>query len=178
MLNKKSFIFVASLLLTTMSSFAQTSVGKFDVTGPDVLLDFKDNDARGIVLSWVTKQADVKTPSAGTMIFDSNDKKVKYYKGGTSPKWEDLSINTGEVDTSIQNGLLDNRDATIIGNQASTASGALVLEANDKAMVLPRMASPHLNIKSPAAGTIVYDTISKMLCVFNGKEWAFWKVDD
>ncbi|MDM1404707.1 hypothetical protein HX039_11390 [Myroides marinus] len=176
-LNKQSLVLIFSVLLGTASSFGQTAVGKFEVEGPDVLLDFKENDARGIVLSWVTKEGDVKTPVGGTMIFDSNDKKVKYYIAGTSSKWEDLSVNTGEVDTSIQQGLVDDQAPTIIGDQSSTASGALILEADNKAMVLPRMASPHLNLKSPAAGTIVYDTVSKMLCVFNGKEWAFWKAE-
>ncbi|MTG99417.1 MULTISPECIES: hypothetical protein [Myroides] len=177
-IDKSTFLSLFILLICTHLSFGQSAIGKFEVEGEDVLLDFKEDDNRGIILSWVTKQDDVLDPEGGTLIYDANDKKVKYYMGGTVKKWEDLSVNTGLVDTSIQAGLVDERDPTIIGSQASTAKGALILEANDKAMVLPKMNSPHLNIKSPAAGTIVYDKVSKMLCVFNGKEWAFWKVDN
>lgn len=174
-LNKQSLVLIFSALLGTASSFGQTAIRKFEVEGPDVLLDFKENDARGIVLSWVTKEGDVKTPVGGTMIFDSNDKKVKYYIAGTSAKWEDMSVNTGEVDTSIQQGLVDDQAPTIIGNQSSTASGALILEADNKAMVLPKMASPHLNLKSPAAGTIVYDTVSKYCVYLTEKNGLFGK---
>jgi hypothetical protein len=42
-------------------------------------------------------------------------------------------------------------------------------------MVLPKVASPHLNIISPSAGMIVYDTIKKQLAVYNGTVWSFWK---
>ena len=53
--------------------------------------------------------------------------------------------------------------------------GILVLADTDKAMVLPKVASPHLNIVNPAAGMMVYDTTSKQLAVFNGTVWSFWK---
>ena len=53
--------------------------------------------------------------------------------------------------------------------------GLLVLADTDKAMVLPKVASPHLNIVNPAAGMMVYDTTSKQLAVFNGTVWSFWK---
>ncbi|WP_026038864.1 hypothetical protein [Myroides injenensis] len=177
LINKKTIVLIFSLFVGT-HCFAQSAVGKFEVEGEDVLLDFKQDDNRGIILSWVTNENVVVNPSGGTLIYDSNDKKVKYYRSGAFKKWEDLSVNSGEVDLSIQEGIEDKGDFTIIGDQSSTASGVLVLEANNKALVLPKMNDPHLNIKSPAAGTIVYDKKSKMICVFNGKEWAFWKVEE
>lgn len=162
-----------------MSLFAsaQTAIGKKTVENNNVILDFKLNDNRGIILPWVTNENAVATPVGGTMIFDSNDKKIKYYKSGTNAEWVDLSINQGQVDTSIQNGLSETNKKTIIGAKTSDANGVLVLEANDKAMVLPKVSSPHLNIIKPASGTIVYDNVSRMMCLFNGTEWSFWKIE-
>ncbi|WP_426480116.1 hypothetical protein [Chryseobacterium sp. R2ACT005] len=45
----------------------------------------------------------------------------------------------------------------------------------NKAMILPKIASPHLNIVNPAAGMMVYDTTKKQLAIYNGTVWSFWK---
>lgn len=172
------FLVLVFLGLGIRSSQAQTSVGKKMTEGADVLLDFKEGDNRGIILPWVTNQSDVITPVGGTLIFDSQDKKVKYYQDGTSATWVDLSIKEGVVDLSIQEAVEEDvtYNSTVIGSRTTSASGVLVLESSDKAMVLPKMESPHLNILSPQAGTMAFDTVSKMLCIFNGNEWSFWKV--
>jgi len=173
-INKRLFLFLLFILIGS-TAFGQTTIGKLVEEGPDVILDFKLNDNRGIILPWVKSQAIMTDVVGGTFIFDSNDKKIKYYKAGASPRWEDLSVNTGIVDVSIQADLTENNNKTIIGDQSSLVPGLLVLEADDKAMVLPKVVSPHLNMKSPKPGTIVYDTVSKMICLFNGVEWSFWK---
>jgi len=53
--------------------------------------------------------------------------------------------------------------------------GILVLSDENKAMILPRVSSPHVNIKNPAAGMMVYDATEKMLALYNGTQWSFWK---
>lgn len=176
---KQFFFLTAFLCFSILSAVGQTAIGKKTVEGDDVILDFKANDNRGIILPWVTKESDVNAPVGGTLIFDSTDKKVKYYKAGSSATWVDLSINPGDVDLSIQQTLSENTEVTptVLGSRTSTASGVLVLESTTKAMVLPKMQSPHLNILSPKAGTMAFDTESKMLCIFNGTEWSFWKVN-
>ena len=65
----------------------------------------------------------------------------------------------------------------LIGGDPSTDTtpGILVLADTNKAMVLPKVASPHLNIVNPSPGMIVYDTTKKQLAVFNGTVWSFWK---
>ncbi len=65
--------------------------------------------------------------------------------------------------------------AVIGGDGNSSTPGVLVLEDTNKAMRLPMVASPHLNIIKPAAGMLAYDTVSKLVCIYNGSEWAFWK---
>ncbi|WP_262907374.1 hypothetical protein [Chryseobacterium sp. LC2016-27] len=42
-------------------------------------------------------------------------------------------------------------------------------------MILPKVASPHLNIINPSAGMMVYDTVKKQLAIYNGTVWSFWK---
>lgn len=175
-INNKFFIYLGLFLVSFVSN-AQTAIGKKTVENVNVILDFKNEDNRGVILPWVLNQNVVSTPVGGTLIFDSNDKKIKYYRSGSNPSWEDLSINSGNVDLTIQSGLQEIGKTTVIGAKTSVAEGVLVLEANDKAMILPKVTSPHLNINQPAAGTMVFDPESKMLCLFNGTEWSFWKAE-
>jgi hypothetical protein len=65
----------------------------------------------------------------------------------------------------------------LIGGDPSTDTtpGILVLADTNKAMVLPKVASPHLKIVNPSPGMMVYDTTKKQLAVFNGAVWSFWK---
>ena len=119
------------------------------------------------------------------MIFDSQDKKVKVK---IVDGWKDLSVNaTGTtVDPITQVDGLTIQGSTVselssakvsIGNPTATP-GILVLEDANKAMVLPKVYQPHLNIINPSPGMMVFDTKEKLLCVFNGKDWAFWKAED
>jgi len=130
------------------------------------------NENRGMMLPWVTNASSLQNTVNGTLVFDLSDKKVKSFQNNT---WVDLSVNaSGIADSSLQDDLNDNSSAkTSIGTPTTTA-GILVLEDNNKAMILPKVASPHLNIISPDAGMMVYDTVKKQLAVFNGSVWTFW----
>ena len=164
--------------LFTTCAFAQVAIGKASVSSPAVSLEFYDNadNTRGIILPWVTSTAAVTGAVNGTIIFDITDKKIKYLKGGS---WFDLSVDTtGVVDTTLQDPLTEKSTAKVaIGANGATDTtpGILVLTDKDKAMILPKVASPHLNIINPSAGMLVYDTTAKQLAVFNGTVWSFWK---
>ena len=166
-------ILVVSCIGTTKS---QVAIGKQSVTNTDVSLEFADTENRGILLPWVSKASDVAGAVDGTFIYDTTDKKVKYLKGGS---WFDLSVDTtGVVDTTLQDPLTEKSTAKVaIGANGATDTtpGILVLTDKDKAMILPKVASPHLNIINPSAGMLVYDTTAKQLAVFNGTVWSFWK---
>ena len=78
----------------------------------------------------------------------------------------------------MQDSLSDLETAKVVigGNpDTDTTPGILVLADTDKAMVLPKVASPHLTIINPAPGMMAYDTVKNQLAVFNGKVWSFWK---
>ena len=173
----KNIVATLSLLFTTSLS-AQVAIGKATVSSPAVSLEFYDNadNTRGIILPWVTSTAAVTGAVNGTIVYNTADRKVyvKYASG-----WRDLSVDTsGTVTTTLQDALSDLDTAKVlIGGDPSTDTtpGILVLADTNKAMVLPKVASPHLNIVNPSPGMMVYDTTKKQLAVFNGTVWSFWK---
>ncbi|GEN77297.1 hypothetical protein CHA01nite_30370 [Chryseobacterium hagamense] len=159
---------------------AQVAIGKTTLSSPAVSLEFGTAN-RGMILPWVTSAAAATGAVNGTMIYDLTDKKVKIKYASA---WKDLSVDTSgttvdpltNIDgTLIQNAATENINAKMAIGPLTSTPGILVLEANDKAMVLPKAASPHLNIINPSAGMMVYDTVNKQLAVFNGKVWTFWK---
>ena len=173
-------IIISMFTLFTTCAFAQVAIGKASVSSPSVSLEFGTGN-KGILLPWVTGFSTVTGAVNGTLVYNTTDKKVyvKYASG-----WKDLSVDaTGttvdpitNVDgLTLQNSLDDLNTAKVsIGTPTSTP-GILVLEDTNKAMVLPKVASPHLTIINPAPGMMAYDTTSKQLAVFNGKVWSFWK---
>ena len=173
----KNIVATLSLLFATTLS-AQVAIGKATVSSPAVSLEFYDNadNTRGIILPWVTNTAAVTGAVNGTIVYNTADRKVyvKYASG-----WRDLSVDTsGTVTTTLQDALSDLDTAKVlIGGDPSTDTtpGILVLADTNKAMVLPKVASPHLKIVNPSPGMMVYDTTKKQLAVFNGTVWSFWK---
>ena len=179
---------IIALLTLTVSTcaFAQVAIGKSSVTNTSVSLEFGDyvaGQGRGIIVPWATPQTNMQQ---GTILFDTSDKIMKYRKADGS--WFNLTKNetttvegqanydtTGVVNTILQASLTDKPDAKAAIGTPTATPGILVLEDSNKAMVLPKVPSPHLNIINPEPGMMVYDAITKQLAVFNGKVWSFWK---
>lgn len=134
------------------------------------------------------------TVADGTIIFDLSDKKMKYMKSGAwfdltgSPTFP-LTVKDGSnndvtytqfnaINSSLQDNAkeVDNAKTAIGVNAATdTTNGILVLTDTDRAMVLPKVANPHLTIQNPAPGMMVFDTVKRQLAVYNGTVWSFWK---
>jgi hypothetical protein len=174
-----TFIF---LIVFNTSAIAQVAIGKPTVSNSSVSLEF-GNSNRGLLLPWVTNTGSVANVVDGTMAYDLSDKRVKVKYAGA---WKDLSVNTAgtTVDplTGVDGAVIQNSSVEPAGSTAKFAigtvtgtPGVLVLEDASKAMVLPKVASPHLNIINPAPGMIVYDTTAKLMTVFNGSVWTFWR---
>lgn len=169
----KKIIYIISALLIGLAVNAQAVIGKISNPQGSGIVDFNIGDKAGIVLPWVTKLPTGTALAGGVMLYDANLKKMVYYN---ETNWVDLSKRTGMVDLSIQESVPEaTMKGTVIGAQSSEVDGVLVLESPDKALILPRMVSPHLNIIKPMAGTICYDTQKKLVCIYNGSEWTFWK---
>lgn len=174
----KKYILIVAIIFGSAKIEAQIILNPNQnqtISNTSVLLEF-GSQPKGILLPWVTNTAVVTGAVPGTMVYDTSDKKVKYLKAGADAGWKDLSVDvTGVVNTSLQDALTEAGSAkTIIGNEASTAPGILVLDSPTKAMVLPKVARPFNSIINPSPGMTVYDSATKQLALFNGTVWTFF----
>lgn len=147
---------------------AQVAIGKQTITNQSVLLEF-NADPKGILLPSVPS-----APGAvgGTFVFNTTSKSVQVFQ---DTSWTDLTdVNQG-IAHSFSNAGSDIGSGVIIGANTTTKSGALILESTTKAMVLPQVVNPHLAIRGAIAGTMVYDTVSDTLAVYDGANWSYWR---
>lgn len=161
------------IIATLISNIAMAQVaigGKMSVDGSGIL-DFPTGTTKGIILPYVTDSSTMTSVTPGTLVFDMATSKVKYNDGF----WQELTDEPGLSPDNLLTGS-DLPDAKVIfGSSTSRADGVLVLESTNKALILPHVKDPVNNIKSPVAGMIVFDPDKKLMCVYNGKEWFFWK---
>lgn len=171
MKNIKNISIAVALILFNFS-LAQVAIGKQAVDGNSTVLDFNNaaGNTKGIILP-ATSGVATGSLVNGTFIFDTTDNKVKVYENDT---WKPLS-DAGSSSAVVVNTTAELGKGVVMGQPTSTADGVLVLEAPDKAMILPQIATPHLNVKNPYPGMMCYDTTSKTLAVFDGTVWNYWK---
>jgi hypothetical protein len=165
-------ISIALILMTFNSFYAQVAIEKETIDGRSTILDFNNTstNTKGLILP-ATQGIPAGSPANGTFIFDTSDDKVKVYENNA---WKSLS-DVGNSAAVITNGSDEAGNGVVIGTEENSADGILVLESTDKAMILPKISSPHLNVKSPYPGMICYDTVSKTFAVFDGTVWNYWK---
>lgn len=182
-------IFIITAIFVFGSTHAQIAVGKDTVDGNGIL-DFGNANNLGIILPIVDASPHNQAYADGTVLMDKNDLIVKVYQNGDWLALSDqgsldiqLDPNGDPITTAaILNTSQESGKGVIIGGKidqngevTADASGVLVLEAKDKALILPKVVAPHISIKSPVAGTICYDSESKSLAIFDGKVWNYWK---
>ena len=166
---KKFLMFsVLGLWLADVAN-AQTGIETKTVS-TSAVLEFASGTTKGIILPAVETLP--ATPANGTFLLDKNDSKIKMRQSGA---WVELSGTGSTTGLVPYSGTVDNGKQTVIGSRSTTVSGVVVLEAANKALVLPKVANPHLNVKSPYAGMMCYDTARKALAVFDGTVWNYWK---
>lgn len=174
-INIKIITMILLVIFMANETKAQVVIGKSAVTNSSVLLEF-GADPKGIILPSVNS-----APGAvgGTFIFDVTDNSVKVLEEkneGLNNNWTNLTENEESgVPHSYTNTGNDEGEGVIIGAETTTKPGVLVLESTTQAMVLPKIANPHLTMPGVVAGTIVYDTAVDMLAVFDGANWSYWK---
>jgi hypothetical protein len=166
----KKINFTLLFFAVCFTANAQVAIGKTTVDGSGIL-DFASGTTNGIILPIVETLPTASATQNGTFLMDKNDKKIKMCENGS---WVELS-DEGSVANYTFNTTAEAGDGVIIGAEASTATGVLVLEANNKALILPHVAAPEANVKSPVAGMMVYDTTSKSVAIFDGLKWNYWK---
>ncbi len=186
---KTKYFSIISVMMASLS-FAQVAIGKSSITSNSISLEFGVGN-KGIILPWATTAAGVSLPAtgnkSGTFILDVNDRKVKVSKNDGS--WLDLTVHNIEKpaiggNLAIDNALQTNATfpenpvaKTMIGGNPTTDStpGILVLADTNKAMIPPLVTDPAINIKNPAPGMMVYDPTKKILAVYNGTVWSYWR---
>lgn len=180
----KKIMLMSGILITCIVS-AQVAIGKESVENKGIL-EFGSDNNKGIILP-IAEISQTLSYTDGSMLMDKNDLKVKVFQDNA---WLELSeqgsiaVQYDDDDNALSTAAVINESeetgegVVIMGEEGSsvnTATGVLVLEANDKALILPKVASPHRSVKSPVAGTLCYDTDSDSLAVFDGKVWNYWK---
>lgn len=166
-------ILIAFTMVISATIFGQVIIGtgKSVVSSPSVSLEF-GTENRGILLPAVDSESATDDAVPGTLIFDASDKKVKVKLKNS---WKDLSIdNTGEMYTTPAYTAEASGAKVAIGNGVTATPGILVLEDENKAMVLPTVNS-YKDIISPSAGMMVYLEDAKQVAFYNGSVWTFWK---
>ena len=151
---------------------AQVGIEKTTVEG-DGILDFPLGTTKGIILPNVIKSADMTSVTRGTLVYDIDTKNPQYYDGS----WRTLNtlLTTGVAPAIRLAGTDLTTPGVIIGSRTSSAEGVLILESSSKALILPKVVNPVGTVHSPVAGMICYDPEKKIMAVYNGKDWSFWK---
>lgn len=163
---------IAIALIFFNVSFAQVAIGKQVVDGNSTVLDFNNvtGNTKGLILP-ATSGVPTGSLVNGTFIFDVTDSKVKVYENDV---WKSLS-DAGTSGAIAANNSAESGNGVVMGAASSAADGVLVLESANKAMILPKIANPHLAVKSPYPGMMCYDTVSKTLALYDGAVWNYWK---
>ena len=164
------------LILLFVSSFrsrAQIAIGKNTIDGSGII-DFGINLKGGIVLPRITQmptQAEALTN--GTILVnavDLNSVKVQVRQNGN---WINLTDNISlpylDVNTAPDTG-----NGVVFGSNTSSASGVLVLESTNKALILPKVTNVN-DYGNALIGTLFYDLATKSLAVYDGSKWILWK---
>ena len=177
------FIFITSITF----SFGQLAIGKAEVEGAGTL-DFSSGENKGILLPIVSDMPE--NPANGTFVFNNDQNHADKLKVMVFEKnqWKPLSeIGTIEavqengqnLTTGFQPNLSEEvGEGVVIGTNSEESpvpEGILVLESKNQALILPKVVDPHLHVKSPRAGTILYDITTKSLVVFDGEVWNYWQ---
>lgn len=171
MIMKNNILTIIAIFVSSHFMNAQIAIGKQNISSESVSLEF-GSENRGLILPWVTNKDNVTDAVPGTFIFDSSDQKTKFKLAGD---WMTLHLlTTGSVDTSLQDSESENETAKVSIGEPTDTKGILVLEDENKAMILPKVQSPHDNIIKPEPGTIVFDIKTQLLAVYNGSFWEFW----
>lgn len=164
----KNIIINCIVLILCLNGSAQgkLAIGKTTVDG-DAIIDF-GTEIRGIVLAPVFN-VDTMTASSGTIAFDGHTGSFRYLDN--SGNWSAVIL--GGDTGGGQSGTDINR--IFIGTASSTAKGVIVFGTDfgeNRAVVLPKLANGNLRFNNPVAGLIYYDTVLKVIMVYNGNTWT------
>lgn len=173
---KNNVLYVLFLTIIVQCTFVNAQLGiGVEVNSAGRILDFEKSltNTKGIILPIVENPPFVGDIENGTFLFDASEMQVKVKEDNL---WKKLTFNRGDLSLHKPNLGDEVGGGVYLGDQVVNGpKGVLVLNAVDKALVLPHVFKPHENVKEPYPGMICFDTDSKSLFVFNGKYWSVWR---
>ncbi|MFB9079639.1 hypothetical protein ACFFLS_07105 [Flavobacterium procerum] len=104
--------------------------------------------------------ADYGCASSTASITISNDATCCFKTGVTAGTTEPIKTIISSLDR-----------VAVPRNMSDPRAGSLILESSTKGFVLTRIASPETAITTPVEGMLVYDTVAKVLKMYNGTVW-------
>lgn len=176
----KTKLLTLLLMITSCYNYAQVVIGETNtLINNKAILSFTTRNS-GIILPIVDNNTSI-THTPGTLLYNLAERQVQML---TDTGWLSLTGGavTPEVDILAGNPNYSSytENATdqgmIIGAESSTSKGLLILESDDKTLILPRVDLPYEKIYNPHPGTMVYGEKDgkTYLYIFNGKEWSIW----
>src|SRR5690606_4807104 len=167
----KKIIVVAILLIGCyiQAQIVITNEANPKPTNNSVLLEFGNNEAKGIVLPTVDEAPNAVS---GTFVVNSTEKAVQFFDGND---WVNLTEEGEVVANNYINAGENLGQGVVLGAETTTKPGVLVLESTTQALVLPKVSKPQENMASSIAATIDYDGESDTLAIYDGKNWSYWK---
>ncbi|NML59385.1 hypothetical protein [Chryseobacterium cheonjiense] len=161
----KNIIILATLALAGWFH-AQVAIGKTTLTNSSVALEF-GTDVRGIRLPVVT-DVSAMTGTNGSMVFDAATGSFRFYANNV---WSTATAGgqTGGAPTGADTG-----NGVIIGANSSSATGALIIESSDKALVLPRAVLIDQRTITGVKGLAMWDSAMKAVVVYDGAKWNYY----
>ncbi|WP_147439140.1 hypothetical protein [Faecalibacter macacae] len=182
----KKYIYLLSLFCLANFTSAQMKIGENNkITNSSVLLEF-DNlngaNKKGIVLPvyyMPPSRRSLENIKNGTFVVDYASNQIKVYE---NDKWVFLTPTDRNIlrkpirnddSNNIGKGVLITDDKNVSENYES--QGGLELVSETKALVLPHIKNPHLNVTRPIMGFMCYDTVTESIAMFDGTYWHYWK---
>lgn len=152
----------------------------------DGILDFYGDGVntfanKGILLPKVNDTSAAGT-TGGSLVFNVAAQQVQMYDTSTS-SWQPLTeastnLVGGPEHAGVANRFQESEDDSGVLIQAGTVTqqnppdGVLVLESDDRALILPQVQDV-TQFPGPKAGMICYDMASDSIAIFNGTVWSF-----
>ncbi|MDR6159062.1 hypothetical protein QF023_002867 [Chryseobacterium sp. SLBN-27] len=161
---KKIIILTALTLAGWVQS--QVAIGKTTLTNSSVALEF-GSDVRGIRLPLVT-DATTMTGTNGSMVFDAATGSFRFYANNV---WSAATSGgqTGGAPTGSDTG-----SGVIVGANSSSATGALIIESSNRALVLPQAILVGQRSITGVKGLAIWDPALKAVAVYDGVKWNYY----
>jgi hypothetical protein len=175
---------ISTILLFSLSLYAFSQIGiETTVVHQQAIIDFPTDQNKGIILPMVESLPAPIAPATlanGTFLIHkaAGSGIIKMYQNG---EW--INLTKGGANLSGAQFDLNPSTATegrgvVVGSLdplADNTDGVLVMASTDKGLMLPKVANPHLNVKSPYPGLMCYDTIKEAIAFYDGTGWYYWQ---